>query len=57
MAKDHDQTAKFEKTDGGGHLGGSKYGQEPDAKTATTRSGGGDKARPNEGKAEGSAKP
>jgi hypothetical protein len=30
------------------HLGGTKFGQQPDAKTATTREEGGSKARPND---------
>ncbi len=37
-------------TSGGGHLGGTYYGQEPDAKTATTVRKKGDKARPNDGR-------
>jgi hypothetical protein len=40
-----DQVAQ---TNAGGHLGGTKFGQQPDAKTATTREEGGDKARPND---------
>jgi hypothetical protein len=37
-------------TNAGGHLGGTKFGQQPDAKTATTRDDGGRKARPNDGR-------
>ena len=35
-------------TNAGGHLGGTKFFQQPDAKTATTKESGGDKARPND---------
>jgi len=34
----------------GGHLGGTYFGQEPDAKTASTVDKKGDKARPNDGR-------
>jgi hypothetical protein len=57
MTKKDTQDARIEKTDGGGHVGGTKYGQQPDAKTASTRDDKGRKARPNDGKPEGSAKP
>jgi hypothetical protein len=40
-----DQVAQ---TNAGGHLGGTEFGQQPDAKTATTREEGGRKARPND---------
>ncbi|WP_373414213.1 hypothetical protein [Ensifer aridi] len=40
-----------ERTSGGGHLGGTYYGQEPDAKTATTvKKKKGDKTQPNDGR-------
>jgi hypothetical protein len=45
-----DNDLKGENTSGGGHLGGTKIGQAPDAKTATTRDKTGDKARPNDGR-------
>lgn len=38
-----------ENSSAGGHLGGTYYGQEPDARTATTVKDGGKKARPNDG--------
>ncbi|WP_164901775.1 hypothetical protein [Neorhizobium lilium] len=41
---------QVERTNAGGHLGGMKFGQQPDAKTATTREEGGRKARPNDGR-------
>ncbi len=41
---------KGENTSGGGHLGGTHLGQSPDAKTTSTTSKKGDKARPNDGK-------
>lgn len=44
------QDPKAENTSGGGHLGGTKIGQTPDAKTATTTENKGDKARPNDEK-------
>ncbi len=40
---------QVERTSAGGHLGGTSLGQQPDAKTATTREDGGGKARPNDG--------
>ncbi len=40
---------QVQQTSAGGHLGGTKFGQQPDAKTATTRQDGGRKARPNDG--------
>jgi hypothetical protein len=42
--------AVAEKTSGGGHLGGTHYGQEADAKTASRDDDKGDKARPNDGR-------
>jgi hypothetical protein len=36
-------------TSGGGHLGGTHFGQSPDAKTTSTVGKKGDKARPNDG--------
>lgn len=39
---------QVQQTNAGGHLGGTKFGQQPDAKTATTRDEGGRKARPND---------
>ncbi|WP_407866060.1 hypothetical protein [Phyllobacterium phragmitis] len=39
-----------ENASGGGHLGGTYFGQEPDAKTASTVDKKGDKARPNNGR-------
>jgi hypothetical protein len=45
-----DKDPKGENTSGGGHLGGTKIGQAPDAKTASAKDGKGDKARPNDGK-------
>jgi hypothetical protein len=39
---------QVEQTNAGGHLGGTKFGQQPDAKTATTKEDGGSKARPND---------
>lgn len=42
--------AVAEKTSGGGHLGGTHFGQKPDAKTASTVSPKGNKARPNDGR-------
>jgi hypothetical protein len=40
---------QVERTSAGGHLGGTNIGQQPDAKTASTREDGGRKARPNDG--------
>lgn len=48
MTKDSRQQEQLEKTSGGGHLGGTKFGQVLDAKTKGTSKG--DKARPNDGK-------
>jgi hypothetical protein len=36
-------------TSGGGHVGGTHLGQEPDAKDSSGRDDKGDKARPNDG--------
>jgi hypothetical protein len=50
MSDKHDQKAQTEKVAGGGHIGGTKYGQTNDAKTTrTVREDGGDKARDNDG--------
>ncbi|MFC5385184.1 hypothetical protein ACFPLB_04290 [Aquamicrobium segne] len=38
-----------EHTSGGGHLGGTNYGQSADAKTTSSVDKQGDKARPNDG--------
>lgn len=38
-----------ENTSGGGHLGGTHFGQSPDAKTTSAINKKGDKARPNDG--------
>ncbi|MCB5203728.1 hypothetical protein LH464_14715 [Neorhizobium sp. T786] len=45
-----DKDPKAKNTSGGGHLGGTKQGQAPDAKTSSTVEKDGDKARPNNGK-------
>lgn len=37
-------------TSAGGHVGGTYLGQEPDAKTSSTRKDPGNKARPNDGR-------
>ncbi|WEX73922.1 hypothetical protein PYH37_001279 [Sinorhizobium numidicum] len=42
-----------ENTSGGGHLGGTYYGQEPDAKTASTVKKKGDKAGRNDVRKQG----
>lgn len=39
---------QLDKLDGGGHLGGTAFGQTADAKTKDSKPGG-DKARPNDG--------
>lgn len=49
MSNKDKQKAQVEKTSGGGHLGGTKFGQQPDAKTTSTMSDKGNKARPNDG--------
>jgi hypothetical protein len=49
--KDTKQDAEQVKnTSGGGHLGGTRLGQQPDAKTSSTVKNEGDKARPNDGR-------
>lgn len=49
MTKDDRQKEQLDKTDAGGHLGGTHFGQAAgDAKTKDSRKGG-DKARPNDG--------
>lgn len=45
-----DKDPKGEKTSGGGHLGGTHIGQQPDAKTTQTVDRKGAKARPNDSK-------
>ena len=47
--KDKDDQAAIDQTSGGGHLGGTKFGQQPDAKTSSAVNTKGDKARPNDG--------
>jgi len=37
-------------TSSGGHVGGTYFGQEPDAKTSSTRKDAGNKARSNDGR-------
>jgi hypothetical protein len=48
--KPRDIEKQVENTDGGGHLGGTYFGQKPDAKTTSTVDKKGDKARPNDGR-------
>ena len=51
MTKDADRQKKIaDNTSGGGHIGGTHFGQQQDAKTKDTKEGG-DKARPNKPKA------
>lgn len=51
MTKDKSNTEqKIDKTSGGGHVGGTKFGQQPDAKTTSNVDKKGDKARPNDGR-------
>jgi hypothetical protein len=45
-----DKDPKGKNTSGGGHLGGTNFGQSADAKTASTVEKKGDEARPNDGK-------
>jgi len=47
--KNRDNKAAIDKTSGGGHVGGTKVGHQPDAKTSSTVTRKGDKARPNDG--------
>jgi len=42
-----DVKKQVENTSAGGHLGGTSFGQQPDAKTTSDEKG--DKARPNDG--------
>ena len=49
MSKEISDKQQLDKNSGGGHLGGTKFGQVADAKTKDTRQGG-DKARPNDGR-------
>lgn len=48
MSKKQTKDPKAENTDAGGHLGGTHFGQAPDAKTTSNAKG--DKARPNDGR-------
>lgn len=48
MTQKQTKDPKGENTNAGGHLGGTKFGQAPDAKTTSDKKG--DKARPNDGK-------
>lgn len=51
MTKDKNSIEKkVENTSGGGHVGGTKFVQQPDVKTASTVDKKGDKARPNDGR-------
>ena len=50
MAKKDTQEQQVKNTSGGGHVGGTKFGGQADAKTASTTKTGGDKARPNDGR-------
>ena len=50
MPKKDNQEARVDKTSGGGHVGGTKFGGQADAKTTTSVDKKGDKARPNNGK-------
>ena len=47
MSNKQTKDPKAENTNAGGHVGGTHFGQEPDAKTRTDKVG--DKARPNDG--------
>ncbi|MDQ0456489.1 hypothetical protein [Rhizobium paknamense] len=49
MTKSDIKPDKAEYTSAGGHLGGTKFGQAPDAKTASTVEDKGRKNRPNDG--------
>jgi hypothetical protein len=50
MSKDNPDSKAVDKTDAGGHLGGTQFGQTGgEAKTKDEKAGG-DKARPNTGK-------
>jgi hypothetical protein len=44
-----DVMKEVEHTSAGGHVGGTHFGQQPDAKTSSTVEKKGDKARPNDG--------
>jgi hypothetical protein len=50
MAKEDKQAGQVENTSGGGHVGGTKFGGQADAKTTTTTTKKGSKARPNDGR-------
>lgn len=47
MTNKQTKDPKGENTSAGDHLGGTTFGQEPDAKTTSDKKG--DKARPNDG--------
>jgi hypothetical protein len=49
MTKHHKDDKSTEHTSAGGHLGGTYFGQSPDAKTTSTVKDAGRKARPNDG--------
>ena len=49
ISKEDRQQEQLKQVDAGGHVGGTKFGQQPgEAKTKDTREGG-DKKRPNDG--------
>ena len=50
VAKEDNQAKQVENTSGGGHVGGTKFGGQADAKTTTTSPKKGPKARPNDGR-------
>ncbi len=51
MTKKDNQQEQAEHVSGGGHLGGTHFGQQPgDAKEKSGEKGKGDKARPNDGR-------
>lgn len=51
MSKTDRQQEQVKKVSGGGHLGGTHFGQQPsDAKEKSQDQGKGDKARPNDGR-------
>jgi hypothetical protein len=50
MTKKQTNDPAGKNTSGGGHVGGTKFGQSPDAKTTSVVNQKGDKARPNDGK-------
>lgn len=49
-SKDKSGKQAAENSSGGGHQGGTYFGQQPDAKTSSTRDDKGNKARPNDGR-------